>query len=104
MPYIAAVLGGLFGGLVQWLAKYVTRRVAIVAAVIVLLFGMITAFFAAINAAVASISVLTPPGFNQAMSMVMPDNVPGLISILISARILRWVYEWNVKIIQWRLF
>ena len=104
MPYLATLIGSLFAGLVTWLGKYLTRRMALTAAVIVILFGMITTFWTAINLMIGGISLHTPQYLNQALSMVMPDNVPTLISILITARVARWAYEWNVKILQWRLF
>lgn len=104
MPWLAAVLGGLFTKLVEFFGSYLTKRLAIIVAVLAAITTVVTGFLAAIRMAIESISVITPPFLNDVAGLVIPENVPVLISILISARITRWAYDWNVRVIQWRLF
>lgn len=104
MPYIATLIAGLFGGLFSFFSQYLTKRFALVAVVLTVIAGFVSAFFVAIVGLIGVLQTSVPPEISAAASLVVPDNVPLLVSTALSARVLRWAYEWNVKVIQWRLF
>lgn len=104
IPWLASFVGGLFTVSVTWLAQFLTRRVAFVVAAIAVIVSITTAFYAAIDALLSSFTVVLPPFVTDAAALVLPDNVPFLMSAIISAHLLRWVYEWNVKVVQMKLF
>lgn len=104
LPWLASVLGGLFVSLFTFFAQYLTKRLALILAVVLALSGLTVAFFAAIVGIINGISQVTPPQLNLALGLVYPANANLLIASCLSARLARWVYEWNVKVIQMRLF
>ena len=61
--------------------------------------GLLTALLALGNTVVYSL----PSELAKGLSLVVPANFPLCISAILTAHLIRWVYEWNVKIIQFRL-
>lgn len=104
LPWVASILGGLFSALFGFFAKYLTKRLAIVVAAISAIGGLTAAFFALLNTAMGALTATVPPDVSIVLSHVLPDNFQLCISTLLGAQSARWVYEWNVKVIQMRLF
>jgi uncharacterized protein with PQ loop repeat len=102
--WLATLLGSLFTSLVQFFMNYMTKRLAIVVAVVAAISALTFAFFASIVLLVNGISVALPPEFSKGLSLVIPSNLPLCVSSILTAHLIRWVYEWNVKVIQFRLF
>jgi hypothetical protein len=102
--WLATFLGTIFTSLVTAFAGYMTKRLAIVLAVIAAIAALTTGFFIAIFALASGIATVAPPFVIVAWSLFVPTNLPVLVSAALTARVLRWVYDWNVKIIQYRLF
>lgn len=102
LPWLAAVLGSLFTGIVSFLATYVTKRIAIILAAIVALTALTATFIALIEAAVAAFSYSMPSAV--AIGMLVPADAPLLLAAYVAARLAFWVYSWNVKIVQLRMF
>ena len=104
MPLIAALIGGLFTSLFAYLAKFYTKKIAVAFAIITLLLTATTAFIALISGLMASVVAVSPPFLSVAIQLVVPDNAATCMSAILTARIARWAYEWNVRIIQYKLF
>lgn len=104
IPWLASLLGGLFVAVVGFFAEHLTKRLAIVVAVVVALSALTLAFFAAIVAIIAGVSSLSPPQLSMAMGLIYPHNLNLIIAAVFAARLARWAYEWNVKVLQMRLF
>lgn len=102
--WIATFFGSLFTSVITFFFNYMTKRLAIVAAVVVVIAALTATFFAAVYTLMASVIAFSPPYLGVACSLVLPDNFSFIISVWLSARMFRWVYEWNVKVIQYRLF
>jgi hypothetical protein len=102
--WLATLLGALFTSLIQFFMNYMTKRLAIVAAVLAVISTLTFGFFEAIVGLVNSIAVALPPQAAMGLSLVIPSNAPLCISSILTAHLIRWVYEWNVKVIQLRLF
>lgn len=103
LPWLAAVIAGIVSSVFSYAAKFISKRVAVVLVAIGLIAASTTAFIALVNSLVSSLSVVVPPFLSLAVSLVVPDNTAACVSVLISARIARWVYEWNVRVIQYKL-
>lgn len=83
--------------------EVLTRKLLLIGAVLTALASLVGAFYFAISSVISSISVSAPPMLSQAASLVVPDNFISLVTIQITARLIRFAYEWNVKVLQWRL-
>ncbi|WP_027330241.1 DUF5455 family protein [Marinimicrobium agarilyticum] len=103
IPWLAGVLGSLMFSVVQLFAKYLTKRLALVAAAVVLTLGLTASFLLAIEGMINAVAPAVPDYFATAASWVVPDQTPAIVSAVVAARLARWVYEWNVKVIQWKL-
>jgi hypothetical protein len=103
MPVLAAFLGGLFTQLVAWLGQVLAKRWAIRVALIAFVLTVTATFIAAIEALITGLSVVMPVEVGVAASWVVPDNAVTVVGIRISAEFLRWVYDWNVKVLQYKL-
>lgn len=103
IPWLAGLLGGLFTALLGYFGKFLTKKFAVVAALIALIVSATTAFIALITGLMASISAASPDFIGLAIQMVVPENAYACVSVMATARLARWAYEWNVKIIQYKL-
>lgn len=101
--WIGTLLGTLLTSLVQFFMNYLTKRLAIVLAVVAGISAFTFGFFAAIVVVINGISVSLPSEVSAGLSLVIPSNFPLCVSAILTAHLIRWVYEWNVKVIQFRL-
>lgn len=100
---LMSFIGSLFTRSVSVALEYSAKKLFIIASVLAILAGFVGAFYFAIKQTIESIALVSPPYLNQAASLCVPDNLPMIISLQITARLLRFAYEWNVKVLQWRL-
>lgn len=101
LPALATFFATMLGNFIAFFAKWFTARTAtqlgIIAAIASLTIGMI----ALIKTLILSISLVAPPLFSQAMSLIVPDNAPICISALVSAHTIKWVWQWQVRFIEY---
>jgi len=101
--WIGSLLGSLFSGLVVFFAQHLTKRFVIIGFVVVAITAFTVAFFVAIAAIMAALVGSTPAAVETAISMFVPSNAYACIAAVFTAHTLRWVYEWNIKVVQFRL-
>lgn len=104
IPFIASVLGSLFTGLITFFAQFVTRRIALLTAAILIITTLTTSFFLALNGLVSATQILLPSVVTQNMGLFLPSNISACITAIATAKTLRWAYDWNVKVVQLKLF
>lgn len=91
----AAFFGGLAANILGFFAKIVSRGLAINLTVLTLVIGLTLVVIAAVGGLAFGLSHVVPPYINVAASMVVPDNAIPCISTLYSARVIRWVWQWQ---------
>ena len=104
MSRLAGVIGIIFTSVFSYFAKFVTKKFAVVAAAIVLISASTITFISLITGLASGLAVVSPPWLSTAASLVVPDNTAACISVIMTGRIARWAYEWNVRVIQYKLF
>ena len=102
LPWLAAVLGSLFLGLVTWLAQYVSKKIAITIVRIAALVSLTTAFVLLVQGAIDVLAFSFPIAAN--FGFILPGNLSTLVGSYAAIRLAYWVYRWNIKIVQLRLF
>lgn len=102
--WLASFLGTIFTAIVSALMTHFSKRIAIILAVVAAIAALTTGFFLAIYSIASGLASVAPPFVLTAWSLIVPSNLTILISAMLTARVLRWVYDWNVKVIQYRLF
>lgn len=101
--WLASLLGSLLSGLITFFAQYLTKRLAIVAIVVSAIAAFTIGFFAALVALINTIVASAPAEINQAIIWFVPSNASSCVAVVLTAHAIRWVYEWNIKIVQFRL-
>jgi uncharacterized membrane protein SpoIIM required for sporulation len=87
-----------------FLATYITKRIALVAAAVTVIIGLTAALWAALHALVAAAVVTAPSEVTGALGWVAPNNIVECMTIIISAKATRYVYDFQTKTVQMRLF
>lgn len=90
----------LFSGFCSWIVQWFTKRTAISLGLIAAIVTLTVAIFAAINVIIDAIVVTAPDGLTQACSWVLPSNTFICVSAIMSSRILKWVWQWQVHFIE----
>ncbi|WP_405121052.1 DUF5455 family protein [Pseudomonas leptonychotis] len=103
IPFLAGVLGSLFAGILTFFAKYLTKRIALTAAFITASIGLFTVFFAFCWSVLQGLIVATPQEVSLALSFFVPSNAPACLGGILTVNAARWVYDWNTRVIQFRL-
>ncbi|KZZ47685.1 hypothetical protein A3759_03795 [Thalassolituus sp. HI0120] len=104
MNWFAGVIGVIFASVFKYFAKFLTKKIAVRAAGLALIAASTVTFIGVITGLAHGLAVISPPWLSTAASLVVPDNTAACISLIITGRITRWVYEWNVRVIQYKLF
>ncbi|MCL1478318.1 minor coat protein [Marinobacter sp. M3C] len=102
IPFLAGIFGSVILGLISFLAQFMTKRIAIAIAGIAAVVTVTGAFVGAISALVATIQ-FSFPDYEYAF-LFLPSNFQACFGAIVAAKVLRWAYDWNIKIIQWKLF
>lgn len=103
ITFLATLIANLLTRSVTVIFEIFTKKLLVIGALITVLAAFVVAFYLLIQTTIGAISATAPPYLSQAASLVVPDNLTTLIALQITARIARWTYEWNVKVLQWRL-
>lgn len=103
IPFLASALGALFAGLISFFTKYLTKRLAITAAFISASIGLFAVFFGVCWSILQALIVSTPVEVSLALSFFVPSNAPACLGAVLSVNAARWVYDWNTRVIQFRL-
>jgi hypothetical protein len=103
IPLLLSVIGGLFASAFAYVALFVSKKLILVTAGILVIAGTTAAFFSALDSLTSSISFSAPPWYNLAVQLVVPENATFCISAMLSAHLLRFAYDWNIKLIRMKL-
>lgn len=103
LPWLAGILITALGGVVGFFLKYFTHRLAVTLAVIAAITALTVTFvavMAALQAGLGSLSEYSGTYYH----LLLPDDFGAIVGVYLSARLAKWVYGWNVKVVQLRLF
>lgn len=104
LPWLAGAISGMFFGLMQFFAKFVAKKLAVTLAVVAIMISLTTAFFLAVKSLVSVLSPVFPEYMTTAAGWFLPENTITLLGMIFAARLLRWTYDWHVKIVQMKLY
>lgn len=104
IPWLAGLVATLFSSLFAWFMQFMTKRLAILLAVATTIGVIIATFFAIITSIVNSLKLAMPQYLVDGAGLVIPDNAMECATLYCSAWVARYAYDWNIKIIQYKLF
>lgn len=94
IAFFASLLGSLAGFFGQWMTKKAAMGTAALAALGALTFG----FWVSLKALMTGILVVAP-AFCE-LSWLIPNNTAACVSVVISATVVRAVYDWHIENIK----
>lgn len=103
IPWLATILGSLFAGLLQFFVTYLSKKLALTAAFITASIALFAVFFAVCWSTMQGIIYASPPELAYALRFIVPSNAPACLSAMLTVNVARWVYDWNTRVIQFRL-
>lgn len=103
IPWLAGILGGLFAGLLEFFIKYVGKKTALTAAFVTASLSLFAVLFSACWGLMQGIVYASPPELSTALRFIVPSNAATCLSAYLTAVVARWVYDWNTRVIQFRL-
>ena len=100
-----------FWGLISFVASFVVRfvlsilgflskRILITLIIIPIIVASVVAILLLIKTSAESLAVVSPPHFNQAMSMIIPSNFHTVLNIVFGTEVALWVWRWQMKFIE----
>jgi hypothetical protein len=101
--WLASFFGAIFTAVISTFLQFLTKRLLLIAAVVAGISSFTIAFFAVVLNIINAIAAQAPESVLIASSYVVPDNLAVLITSSLTVRAARWVYEWNIKVLQMRL-
>lgn len=100
---LSSVITKIFESVVSFFVERSAKRLLIIAALLVALGGLVTGFMRIISNLVSGIGTQLPPEISQFGGYILPSNTIICLSAIITAHLVRWAYEWNIKVLQWKL-
>lgn len=98
IPWLAGVLGGAFAAIVAWLAKFLTEKIAVKVAIAIFFTASITLLSVGLNTLSNSVTEVFPAEYLGYMGLVLPTGAEISVTTILAAKLLRWVFDWKVKI------
>lgn len=94
MPAFLANLVGSFAG---WLGQWFSKKAALAIAASAAFIGLTVAMWAGMKALIVGVEMTLPTAIQSGVAQVIPANLPVALSIVVSAKIARVVYEWHIE-------
>lgn len=99
--WLMTAIGALAKAFLALFAVWMTKRTLITAALVAAYGAIVVILFTGTSAVLASVTVSLPPGYAQAAGMWLPSNAYTCLSAVVTMTIVRWVYEQQVKILDY---
>lgn len=102
MPILAKLLSSLFSGLVAWLASLVGKKWALGMVFAGVFTSLTVALYGSLSLVLNGVMTTLPSysGMELAMYVAAPNNLPIVISAVLSAEATMTLYVWNVKLLR----
>jgi len=100
LAFLFAIVAGIVPAFLEFFAKWVTQKSVFLAAYYAAYALLALGIFASLQVSFSVLTVALPPGFAQAAGMFLPSNAYTCLSSYITAIGLRWIYDYQVKLLD----
>jgi len=102
LGWLASIIFGALSGSITFLAQYITKKLAITVVIVGVFISATAAMVVGIEAAVNAIFVAAPASLTTIAGLFIPPNYSTCIGVCVSARLIRWLYDQNMKILEFK--
>ncbi|KOO14399.1 hypothetical protein AKJ18_13935 [Vibrio xuii] len=95
IPALAMFLGNLAAQVLGWFAVRLSKGLALNLTVLTMVVGLALAVTISINTIFLGLSYVVPPWISDGFDFFIPSNAVPCLSAIFSARLIRWVWEWQ---------
>lgn len=103
MPLLAIWLGSLFTSFAGFFSLWFTKKVALLLVAITASVALVYSLNSALAGFLAQISYTVPSYLLIASSWIVPQNFNWCVSAVIGAQVIRFAYDWQVRILGWKV-
>jgi hypothetical protein len=95
-------LAGAIASLAAFFVTFIGKKLAMVAAAITVMIGLTTAVWLALQGVVNGVSASMPAGITTAAGWIIPGNLPECAAAIISAKVIRFAYDFKMTTTKMR--
>lgn len=101
MQWLVQLFALILGKIFTFFSSFVSKKTAQVVTSITLAGTVTAAFMAVLGSALGSIVVSAPSGLVASGLALLPGNTNACLAVVITVKAARWLYDWQVRVIQW---
>lgn len=101
MRWLVEIFVASLGKVFAFFAGFLSKKTAQVLLAVTLAVTVTAALFVALGAALSAIVVASPGGFVDAGISLLPANTNICIATVITVKAAAWLYDWQIRVIQW---
>lgn len=101
MAWLVQIFVFLIGRFFAFFAVSLTKKTAQIIASIALAVTVTATFFAFLSSSLSSIVASAPGGLVAAGISLLPSNTNACLAVVITVKAASWLYDWQVRLIQW---
>lgn len=98
IPWLGGIALTVVTSIIGFFATYLGKKVAGVVGVVVAVAAAFGVFYAVITGSLLGIGAVMPPMLSEGLALVMPPNAAGCVSAIVTAKIARAVYSYQLFI------
>lgn len=99
LSWLGGVIGSLLTSVITVFSKRVVWRLGLLTAIVSGMALLTGGLMVAGHAAILSLATAMPSGASLGLSLFLPTNVGACVGAMVSARLLRWAYDWQIKVL-----
>jgi len=99
LSWLGGLVGSLLTSLVTVFSKRVVWRLGLLSATVGGMALLTGGLMVAGHAAILGLVTAMPAGASLGLSLFLPTNTGACVGAMVSARLLRWAYDWQIKIL-----
>lgn len=99
LSWLGGLIGSLLTSVITVFSKRVVWRLGLLTAIVSGMALLTGGLMVAGHAAILSLSTAMPSGASLGLSLFLPTNVGACVGAMVSARLLRWAYDWQIKVL-----
>jgi len=100
LSFLLSLIASIGPSLVEYFARWITKRTLFLAAYYAAYAALTVSIFTMLNVSISSLSLSAPSGLAAAAGHFLPSNAFHCLNSFLTALALRWIYDYQVKLLD----